>query len=47
MQLYIYPNAEPKTVSFLELKQLGRVKIQGKILMINNKVYAHIKSTED
>ena len=47
MQLYLYPNAEPKSVSFLELKQLGHIKIQGKILLINNKVYAHIKSVED
>jgi len=44
MKLLLYPNGEPKSVSYVELKAMGSVKIQGKILMVNNKVYAHIES---
>lgn len=44
MNILLYPNAEPKNISYLELKKLGKIKIQGKILLIDNKVYGQIES---
>lgn len=47
MKLLLYPNGEPKCVSYTDLRKMGQLKIQGKILMLNNKVYAHIQSMEE
>jgi len=47
MKVRLYPTGETKTISILDLKKMGQVRIQGKIILINNKTYAQIENMED